>query len=202
MPLCPKCGEYYVRTCGACGYSAVDDIDHISRGSRTTQPKETDKKELILSLERRRVYDLLSKTSEKFTVRQIATKTQISESTVKKTLAELSNGGYLLSVQASSGVFLYRLTEAGYSRFRYSSETLEGWTPPKDKMKLYNVLTTVTEPVTIREILRRSGASEYLVRKTIKSLEQHGEAICEDRAARPRKYTIKPGSFVESLLEP
>ncbi|MFX0113438.1 MAG: HTH domain-containing protein [Candidatus Hodarchaeota archaeon] len=202
MPLCPKCGEYYLKVCPACGYSVADALDQIVSEASTTHASKPDKSDLTVSLERRRIYDLLSRTSEKFTIRQIAVEAQVSQSTVRKALTELSDEGYVLSEESASGAVLYGLTEAGHSRFRYSSETLEGWTPSREILNLYNVLTTIIDPVTIKDLCERSGASEYLVRKTIKLLEQHREAICEDRAARPRKYMIKPGPYVESLLEP
>lgn len=202
MPLCPKCGGYYLKTCEACGFSAADVLNEISSDASATSAREVDASERAISLERRRIYSYLSKAADKFTIREITAETEVSQSTVRKALTELSDEGYVLSEENIRGPRLYTLTEAGHSRFRYSSETLGEWSSPKGKLKLYNVLTAILEPITIKDICKRSGASEYLIRKTIKALEQHGEAICENHAARPRKYTIKAGHYVESLLEP
>ncbi|MHA2231757.1 MAG: HTH domain-containing protein [Candidatus Hodarchaeales archaeon] len=191
-----------MKTCAACGFSAADVLDEISSDASATTPPEVDASERAISVERRRIYSYLSKATGRFTIRQIAAETQVSQSTIRKALTELSDEGYVLSKETSSGPRFYTLTEAGHSRFRYSSETLGEWSSPRGKLKLYNVLTTISEPITIKDICKRSGASEYLIRKTIKALEQHGEAICENYAARPRKYTIKAGQYTESLLEP
>ena len=145
-------------------------------------------------------YTIVSPGFLKFTIKEIAVKAQVSESRVRKTLTELSEDGFLLSEESIDGTMFYYLTEDGYSRFRYGSETIGHWGPLRDKKKLYNVLCAVSEPITIKEICKRSGASEYLIRKTIKFLEKHGEVTCEDRNARPRKYLVKAGDIAESLL--
>jgi len=183
-----------------CGYSASEAIEQIASEFVTVPSREIDKKERAISIERRRIYNRFSRVPEKFTIKEIAVKAQVSESTVRKTLTELSEDGFLLSEESIDGTMFYYLTEDGYSRFLYGSETIGHWGPLRDKKKLYNVPCAVSEPITIKEICKRSGASEYLIRKTIKFLEKHGEVTCEDRNARPRKYLVKAGDIAESLL--
>jgi len=198
MPLCPNCGHYYMNKC-ECGYSAVEALDQISRESSTARIVETDEGERALSVERRRIYEFLSSLPDRFTVRQIAEETDVSESTVRKSLQELSEEGSIISGQSPGGKTVYGLTETGYTRFRYGSDAL---TAPRDEEKLYVALKAISEPVTVKEIIKRSGVSEYLVRKAMKFLEEEGEVVCEDRDARPRKFTIKAGPMAVKLLKP
>ncbi len=184
-----------------CGYSAQKAVDEIKDDYGGVVQEEDESKRKI-SVERRKIFDFLSEAPEIFTVKEISTASRVSQSTIRTTLSELEEEKFIHSQVDEREGTLYSLTEEGYSRFRYGKLTLGRWGSPRDKDRLYITLKKATEPVTVKELCKSSGVSEYLVRKTIRHLEEHGEAFCDDRNARPRKYSVTPGEITLSLLKP
>lgn len=197
MPLCPSCGRYYVHTC-ECGYHDAESVPVLPEAPS----HEGEEEDAAVSPARRRIFDFLHGVNEAFTVKQVAKEAAVSESTVRKTFSELVEEGLILSEESPSGTLFYELSEKGFSRYRYGTDTLGLWSEPRDQEKLFLALlnnSVSQKPVTIRSLRQDSGASEYLVRKTVKTLEKEGNAICDNPEARPREYLVKKDFLITAI---